>query len=84
MGTGTPDLAFPLPQDHRTGSGADPRERRGFHTPHPHPAAGLTRGLESSQEDKFRTTAEFFFWQPTIGHTAGFKVTEESHGTNVG
>lgn len=28
-------------------------------------------------------TPEFFFWQPTIGHIARFKITEP-HGTNVG
>lgn len=28
-------------------------------------------------------TSEFFFWQPTIGHIARFKVTEP-HGTNMG
>lgn len=40
--------------------------------------------LGNSQKDKVRTTPEFFFWQPTIGHMARFKVTQAPHGRKEG
>lgn len=73
-----------MPTEGGVGSGADHTRMARFQIPHSYPTPGLTCGLGNSQKDKVRTTPEFFFWQPTIGHSARFKVTEEPHGRHAG
>lgn len=90
MGTGMlipvpHDLTFPLPStEGGVGSGAD------HHTTARFPQITSLCYIRSHlwlgelTERQFHTTPESFFWQPTIGHIAHFKVREEPHATNVG
>ena len=49
------------------------------------PLRWVSRGAWGSpRKTRFVAAPEFFFWQPTAGHTANFKVIGEVYGTNVG
>lgn len=66
------------------GVGQTLREQQAFHRAHSYPGSVHICGVGNTQKDKFPTAPEFFFWQPTTGHIARFKVTEEPRDTNTG
>lgn len=54
-------------------------------TPRILPLQWVSRGAwGSSRKTRFVAAPEFFFCQPTAGHTANFKVIGEVYHTNVG